>query len=225
MSANLMSLARSGGKFLKLFGDRKMVKLLPYDAEIEYLESTGTQWIDTAVQSSDKVQFSVWVNTTNGDMKLFGNSYYLGPWADISWRESVYRATSITQVAQTWDTVTLEKSPKLLTVSREGELFTASSWWAANNAGGIAKNGTAVPLFAHINSNGIKYGDNVVVGWGNPSFHLRISFFKAWSNGDLIRDLIPVRVGTVGYMYDRVSGELFGNAGTGAFIVGPDKTI
>ena len=29
MSANLMSLASSGGKFLKLFGDRKMVKTMP----------------------------------------------------------------------------------------------------------------------------------------------------------------------------------------------------
>ena len=28
MSANLMSLARSGGKFLKLFGDRKMMKTM-----------------------------------------------------------------------------------------------------------------------------------------------------------------------------------------------------
>ena len=36
MSANLMSLARSGGKFLKLYGDRKIVRL-PYDAEVEWL--------------------------------------------------------------------------------------------------------------------------------------------------------------------------------------------
>ena len=35
-------------------------------------------------------------------------------------------------------------------------------------------------------------------------------------------DLIPVRVGTVGYMYDRVSGQLFGNLGTDDFILGPD---
>ena len=199
-------------------------KALPYDAEMEYLESTGRQWIDTAVQPSDKVQFSVWVDTVGRDMKLFGNSYYLGPWADISWFGSAYRSTKITQVAQTWDTVTLEKSPKLLTVSREGDLFTASSWWAASNVGGIATSGTAVPLFAHINPFGTKYGDNVVLGWSPPSFHLRISFFKAWSNGDLIRDLIPVRKGNVGYMYDRVSGALFGNQGTGALIIGPDKT-
>ena len=41
-------------------------------------------------------------------------------------------------------------------------------------------------------------------------------------DGVLVRDFIPVRVGQVGYMYDRVSGKLFGNAGTGAFVVGPD---
>ena len=28
----------------------------------------------------------------------------------------------------------------------------------------------------------------------------------------------------VGYLFDRVSGQLFGNAGTGAFTIGPDKT-
>ena len=36
-------------------------------------------------------------------------------------------------------------------------------------------------------------------------------------------DLIPVRVGQVGYMYDKVSGQLFGNVGTGDFGLGPDK--
>ena len=35
-------------------------------------------------------------------------------------------------------------------------------------------------------------------------------------------NLIPVRCGTTGYMYDSVSGTLFGNAGTGDFIVGTD---
>ena len=42
-------------------------------------------------------------------------------------------------------------------------------------------------------------------------------------NGVVLADMIPVRVGSVGYMYDRVSGQLFGNDGTGDFIVGPDK--
>ena len=36
--------------------------------------------------------------------------------------------------------------------------------------------------------------------------------------------MIPVRKGNVGYMFDRVSGKLFGNKGTGAFVIGPDIT-
>ena len=46
----------------------------------------------------------------------------------------------------------------------------------------------------------------------------------------LVRDFIPVRFTnekgvTEGAMYDKVSGTLFRNAGTGAFVIGPDKTI
>ena len=36
-------------------------------------------------------------------------------------------------------------------------------------------------------------------------------------------DLVAVRVGNVGCMYDRLSGEFFENAGEGEFIIGPDK--
>lgn len=53
-----------------------------------------------------------------------------------------------------------------------------------------------------------------------------IYYCKLWhtDNGvrTMLRDFIPVRVGTVGYMYDRVSRQLFGNRGTGDFILGPD---
>jgi hypothetical protein len=38
----------------------------------------------------------------------------------------------------------------------------------------------------------------------------------------MLRDFIPVRKGTTGYMYDKVSGQLFGNSGSGNFILGPD---
>ena len=45
----------------------------------------------------------------------------------------------------------------------------------------------------------------------------------------IARDFIPVRFTnelgeTEGAMFDRVSGQLFRNDGTGAFIIGPDKT-
>lgn len=47
--------------------------------------------------------------------------------------------------------------------------------------------------------------------------------FQAYIGDTLSLDLVPIRVGQVGYMYDKVSGQLFGNSGTGNFILGPDK--
>lgn len=47
-------------------------------------------------------------------------------------------------------------------------------------------------------------------------------FLKIYKSGQLVRDLVPVRIGTTGYMYDTVSGELFGNSGTGSFVLGAD---
>jgi hypothetical protein len=41
-------------------------------------------------------------------------------------------------------------------------------------------------------------------------------------NDKIVFDAIPVRVGNVGYMYDKVSKQLFANAGTGKFILGND---
>lgn len=55
----------------------------------------------------------------------------------------------------------------------------------------------------------------------NPGENITIYSFSMRDNNYYI-DLTPVRVGTVGYMYDRVSGQLFGNKGTGAFVLGPD---
>ena len=50
----------------------------------------------------------------------------------------------------------------------------------------------------------------------------KIYSFRLDKGGIPQLDLIPVRVGDEGFMYDRVSGKLFGNAGTGRFILGPD---
>ena len=45
----------------------------------------------------------------------------------------------------------------------------------------------------------------------------------------ILGSFIPVRFTnedgvSEGAMYDKVSGQLFGNSGTGAFVIGPDKT-
>ena len=62
--------------------------------------------------------------------------------------------------------------------------------------------------------------DTTVVLFGRST--VRLYNVELLKNGVKLRDFIPVRVGEVGYMYDQVSGELFGNAGSGSFILGPD---
>lgn len=53
-------------------------------------------------------------------------------------------------------------------------------------------------------------------------FHGRLRYFRIKRGGSTVMDLQPVRIGTVGYLYDRISGNLLGNAGSGNFILGPD---
>jgi hypothetical protein len=52
---------------------------------------------------------------------------------------------------------------------------------------------------------------------------MKLKYLKIYENNILVQDLVPVRKGNVGYMYDMVSGKIFENAGTGSFILGPDK--
>ena len=223
MSANLMSLARSGGKFLKLFGDRKMMKPLPYDAEVEYLKSTGTQWIDTGFVPTNTtgVLIECTVPTDNskdnivvGTRQNSGNTRY---WIDFDWstNDTFYfgfgsigpenRYYSLRQYEGELVQVGMNyQNGRICTVN--GEKF--SNLPISGSLPTITK---SIYCFRANFTNPYEYSGKI--------FSLKITDVLA-----LVRDYIPVRVGTVGYLYDRVSGQLFGNQGTGDFIIGPDKT-
>lgn len=52
-----------------------------------------------------------------------------------------------------------------------------------------------------------------------------VKVYRYWvvdSSGNYILNCIPVRVGTTGYLYDKVSNQIFGNLKSGTFILGPD---
>ena len=53
---------------------------------------------------------------------------------------------------------------------------------------------------------------------------LRVKAFSMSDNNETLRDYTLVRVGSVGYFYDKVSKQLFGNSFSGDLVVGPDKT-
>jgi hypothetical protein len=77
----------------------------------------------------------------------------------------------------------------------------------------------------------IVHGTNGFSAFGTAQ--LRISAAKIWQSGVLVRNFQPVRVGSganaVGYLYDRANPTggplgkgLYPNAGSGAFVIGPD---
>jgi hypothetical protein len=194
----------------------------PYDAEIEYLESTGTQYINlgsTLNSSTDVIDIEFCMTEElAGAFKLFGarsgaseKNYSIvtsspnGICIDLqNATYSTYRVTYTYEVGVYY------------TVHMERTLRRASS-----NGVMVAEKTNESQIFTTVDNaylfNFNQSGNN----W--PLVLCRIKSF-AWKRNDLnFINLIPVRVGNVGYMYDKVSGKLFGNEGTGNFILGPDK--
>lgn len=91
MSANLMSLARSGGKFLKLFGDRKMVKTMP--TARDYVQDgliAMFDGIENAGFGTNDANATVWVD-------LSGNGNDVGvDLTQASWEDRFLKVTGTT---------------------------------------------------------------------------------------------------------------------------------
>ena len=219
MSANLMSLAQSGGKFLKLYGDRKMMKPLPYDAEVEYLESTGTQWIDTGkVLSSTGFAYDADILFKRIDnCQVFGGRTV----ADNSMADSL--SLFIVSVRWRFDNFGSSRfGPAVDTDTR----YSVSLVDGKTTVNGVEVE-TPVPTGHSSGATVYIFAGHRPQASGGVEFQssIRLYSLKFYQYGLLAADYRPVRVGDIGYLYDRASGQLFGNAGTGAFIIGPDKTI
>jgi hypothetical protein len=189
-------------------------KRKPYDAEIEYLESTGTQYIDTGiVLTADDNLASTKLSTTNfdftSDNAIYGcqtsNSDAVVCFRNMAgrvrfrWGSELYKDINVVRNRPSEVVVELSDSALTATCIDNGESVTIPQ----------GKQYSPFPLFLFgSNKNG-----EVWLSKG-----ARIYYFKLSNK----LDLIPVRVGDVGYMYDRVSGQLFGNAGEGSFVLGSD---
>jgi len=187
-------------------------KSLPYDAEIEYLESTGTQWIDTGIYPT---------NTTVAKLKFMNLSYT----GDVIFgmydsQKNSYRLFNYSKDAY-FDTGDGVNVGRLITTDIKIQINTIYEIELGNKyikdiiadtiIYGTTYNATYNKTLTLNNYNNRNFSEN---RW----YHVEI-----FDDTTLILDLIPVRIGTTGYMYDKVSGELFSNDGTGDFILGPDK--
>ena len=194
---------------------------LHYDAEIEYLESSGTQWIDTGVvcRSYDGIKATF---QANGEQKGGNGYFFFGQGYSYNNNNiEVYSSTLKTQISfclQGYTDVTLDYT-NVFNVDVKNKIATYTDEFG--QVIGVANrsdvgNYTAaytMAVFATHRSPIIKRGN------------IRCFKFQIIQDSTIVIDLIPVRVGQTGYLYDKVSGKLFGNNGTGDFVLGPDREV
>lgn len=199
---------------------------LPYDAEVDWLEATGTQWIDTGIQGrlglevSLRFKFSISPSgSSTASESLFGvyfartsclsvQRYYNATYGGVPFALMVGATVLTGDGDSDWHTALLHYTSSEKFVELDAVRTTATSTYEPTSSPNIY-------LFAARNTNG--FARNPASG--------RVSACRIvdTATGQVIQDLIPVRKNGVGYMYDKVSGQLLGNSGTGAFSYGPDK--
>lgn len=191
---------------------------LPYDAEVEYLESTGTQWIDIGIQGVTKSDewTAVASRVENAATTLFGyvqgSTYatltmYHGSRknVELAWGTTGNTITSSLPSLDEFHTYSMTSNGSVISLTIDGVTMQQTRN-AFNNTANYG-----MGLFCRTNG-------------GTPQLFskLKLKSFQYERNGVLIRDFIPVRKGQVGYLYDKVSGNLFGNVGSGDFVIGND---
>lgn len=192
--------------------------VLPYDAQVEYLQSSGTQYIDTGINAQSVRRFIVsgycYVNGTNNTQLLGGEgqgaSTFFG--ARVSSETHWYCTSSGSGLGDPTHRSIIDATINS-TSSQTGTLTDLTN----NTTYNFTSFGSASWSFP--NTNLLLFG-----GYSTRRSHnARCYSLQIYTSSGLVRDFIPVRVGQVGYMYDKISGTLFGNNGTGSFTLGNDK--
>lgn len=194
--------------------------LLPYDAKILYLESSGEQYInldyyiynyglsgDIVIQRlDDNTGEKAYIGrTSQGGFDLYTGGYSkIALWFDGN--------TGLHEISSpNTNVINKEIHHVLFDMNENGTVYLKidTDEYSTNVTWNTNLSKSQIQLFSHR-------------GYYNATG--RIYSCKLWDNGVIIYDLIPVRKDGVGYMYDKLSNQLFGNSANGApLILGPDK--
>ena len=201
---------------------------LPYSARIEYLESTGTQYIDTGVIGKSSVRRLLQTLVPNADTNA-----YIGPIFGIRTNLGIFWAMFFSNYSpntirfdygqQTSLNCTSSNSMQGKIVVIDMNNHNKASIYDTNHNLLCTQNlstttfttGENLFLFASLDT---RQGTPIFLG--APS--VKIYSAKIYDNDVLVRDFIPVldKNGTP-CMFDKVEKKFYYNQGTGQFIAGP----
>lgn len=195
---------------------------LPYDAEIEYLESTGTQWmVSNIVFTSGRIvitgsALSTFTDTANNIWRPFiGQSLSkqettAGIMIAFYWEQTyAIRYCNWTNIQGSYAT---DLNPRFV---YDLDTATGTLYRETGTYKGTVTNDK---LKATAKDNPFVFFAQSANGAG--AYPVRIYGIRVEIDGFLIGDFVPVRVGTTGELFDRVSGSFATRYGT--FVIGPD---
>ena len=198
---------------------------LPYDAEIEYLQGSSGPYIETDIIPDANTgihikaswekgvdNYIIGLRNDNGNTRwCIGKSNNGWYWGYGNYTKG-YDGNFNNYLRITTSATIVECKLNYLNDSK----------WYGEGPNNIQVQQT-LPALSFTPLYNIRLFGSAGVSADYSKFSGRLYFVKISQGQDIIMDLIPVRVGQVGYMYDKVSNQLFGNSGMGAFILGPDK--
>ena len=214
-----------------LGAERNNVKApLPYDAEVEYLETVSWgAWIDTGIFANAGTSFDiVFTGMDGGNLALFGtsNSGNTNGAIECFWYSNFFQF-----VAPTSNTTSriISTTQYEYAIGYKTEIIYNNSQISIRRSDGLDTSYDVSPAwYSEYESTRTIVFPGTHRGV-NASYMAAIKCYamKIWNQGRIVRDYIPVRFTnelgqSEGAMYDRVSGALFCNAGTGSFVIGPE---
>lgn len=191
--------------------------------ELEYIESTGTQYIDTGVNGAGTLRFEVDC-ATNNDVSSSNFGTIFGLRSNSNY-DSAYDYALNTYPATEGGSFQSGKANKAICVNPEfitgerckisylGDIFTSSNGTKTSYAASDFTSSYNITVFAKNVAGTIKeYGKTIIYS------------LKLYSESTLIRNFIPSKRNSdsVIGLYDLVTSTFFENAGTGTFIAGPE---
>lgn len=201
---------------------------LPYDAEVEYIENDGQCIIDSKVNSNSnltieakfyipRITGTIYVQWLYGGRNLNNTIQMQGfliPPHDTSKTAAARYYEQITCPRNYEGIVRVLQSSNVFRELEHNDIVTFNTYSFSLN--------TSIWIFGFNVSN-----TDVPIAYGNTHAGTRLYYWRVFNGTTLLQDLIPVRKGNRGMMYDRVTGQLFDRIDDGLdahFIPGPDKT-
>ena len=174
--------------------------------EVGYIESTGTEWIDTGYNintSTDSVYLEFEALDTTVYKWLFGehdnNARFGIGTGDGTDKRNVAYGNNTYKV-------------------KDSQIYNGKHIFQADNTG-VYLNGTKVANYSSFQSTSSLYLFNLNLSGGTYQTKARVWKYQHYRDGELIRDMYPVLSKSINRagLFDKVSMRFFGNNGAGEF--------